>query len=205
VVGGLKVINTRVRWSHAWVGGLLVAAGIELAKKGLTVYLGMVPTYSAVYGAFATVPILLIWIYLAWVIVLLGAVITASLPSLGSGLVWRHSAPGWRFQLALDALAALHSVQTTHKGWSLEQLCTQLRVDPQHLEPVLDVLVALDWVGQLQEISNSGPRYVLLAVPALTPLAPLAERLLLPQSTSAVVWQSAGLQEMRLSQALPQP
>jgi membrane protein len=70
---------------------------------------------------------------------------------------------------------------------------------------VLDVLVALDWVGQLQEISNSGPRYVLLAVPALTPLAPLVERLLLPQSTSAVVWQSAGLQEMRLSQALPQP
>lgn len=202
------VPNTRVRWSHAWAGGLVVAAGIELAKKGLTVYLGLVPTYSAVYGAFATVPILLIWIYLAWVIVLLGAVITASLPGLTSGLAWRERAPGWRFQLALDALHALLQAQVTHKGLSLHQLSAQLHADPQLLEPVLDVLVALDWVGQLQEASQSGdlgPRYVLLAVPAHTPLAPLVERLLLPQSNSTAIWQSAGLHELRLSQALPQP
>lgn len=68
------VPNTAVKWGHAWTGGLFAAAGIELAKKLLTVYLKMVPTYSMVYGAFATLPILLVWIYVAWVIVLLGAV-----------------------------------------------------------------------------------------------------------------------------------
>lgn len=199
------VPNTRVRWAHAWVGGLLVAAGIELAKKGLTVYLGLVPTYSAVYGAFATVPILLIWIYLAWVIMLMGAVITASLPGLSAGLVWRESTPGWRFQLALDALAALLQVQTTHKGLPLERLCALLRADPQHLEPVLDALVALDWVGQLQEGGEGGPRYVLLVSPALTPLSPLVERLLLMRTAgSAAVWHNARLHELRLSEALPQ-
>jgi membrane protein len=59
-------------------------------------------------------------------------------------------------------------------------------------------------VGQLQEASNAGPRYVLLAVPAHTPLAPLVERLLLPQGNSTALWQSVGMHELRLSQALPQ-
>ena len=45
--------------------------GFELAKRALAWYLVTVPTYSLVYGAFATVPILLLWIYLVWVIVLL--------------------------------------------------------------------------------------------------------------------------------------
>ena len=71
------VPNTRVRWAHAWAGGLFVATAMEIARKLLVVYLAKVPTYSLVYGTFATVPILLVWIYLAWVIVLLGAVITA--------------------------------------------------------------------------------------------------------------------------------
>ena len=44
-------------------------------------YLGTVPTYSLVYGAFATVPIFLVWIYIGWVIVLLGAVIAAYCPA----------------------------------------------------------------------------------------------------------------------------
>ena len=65
------VPNTHVRWRHALAGGLFVAIGFELAKRGLAWYLVQVPTYSLVYGAFATVPILLIWIYLGWVIVLL--------------------------------------------------------------------------------------------------------------------------------------
>jgi len=59
------VPNTRVRWSHALIGAFFVAAGLELAKKLLAVYLAQVPTYSVVYGTFATVPILLIWFYVA--------------------------------------------------------------------------------------------------------------------------------------------
>src|SRR5690606_14147390 len=69
------VPNTHVRWNHALLGGLFVATGLELAKKVLTWYLAQVPTYSVVYGTFATLPILLVWIYVAWVIVLLGAVV----------------------------------------------------------------------------------------------------------------------------------
>ena len=56
------VPNTFVKWTHAWAGGLFVAAGIEIAKRVLSLYLSAVPTYSLVYGAFATLPILLVWI-----------------------------------------------------------------------------------------------------------------------------------------------
>jgi membrane protein len=80
------VPNTHVRWGHAWMGGLFVSGGMEVAKKLLALYLSKVPTYSVVYGAFATVPILLVWIYVAWVIVLLGAALTAYVPSLLAGL-----------------------------------------------------------------------------------------------------------------------
>ena len=84
------VPNTPVKWRHAWTGGVFVAVCIELAKKVLALYLGKVPTYSVVYGAFATLPILLVWIYVAWVIVLLGAVVTAYLPKCGVPVIQNY-------------------------------------------------------------------------------------------------------------------
>jgi membrane protein len=67
------VPNTHVRWRHAIAGGVFVAVGLEVAKRVLAWYVGTIPTYSAVYGAFAAVPIFLLWIYVAWLIVLWGA------------------------------------------------------------------------------------------------------------------------------------
>ena len=103
------VPNTLVRWRHAWMGGLFVAAAMELAKKGLALYLGQVPTYSAIYGTFATLPILLIWIYMAWLIVLLGAVITAELPTLQARATRHTEGEGARLQLAIEVLQQLHA------------------------------------------------------------------------------------------------
>jgi membrane protein len=76
------VPNARVMSRHALLGGLFAAGVLEVAKKGLTIYLLKMPAYSMIYGAFATVPVLLIWIYLAWLIVLIGAEIAASLAEL---------------------------------------------------------------------------------------------------------------------------
>jgi membrane protein len=76
------VPNARVMPRHALLGGLFAAGILEIAKKLLTMYLIKMPAYSMIYGAFATVPVLLIWIYLAWLIVLIGAEIAASLAEL---------------------------------------------------------------------------------------------------------------------------
>jgi membrane protein len=177
------VPNTFVRWGHAWMGGVFVSTAMELAKKALAIYLSKVPTYSMVYGAFATVPILLVWIYVAWIIVLLGATLTAYIPNLLAGVHRMRSGPGWQFTLALDALRLLNAArQQPGRGISMEQLGSQLRVDTQRLETVMEALQALDWVGLLSEGDTpaQGARFVLLADPASTALQPLMQRLLLP-------------------------
>jgi membrane protein len=199
------VPNTPVRRGHAWAGGLFAAAGIELAKRLLALYIGKVPTYSAVYGAFATLPILLVWIYVAWVIVLLGAVVAAYLPSLVAGSRRRASAHGWQFQLAVEVLQALDKARpAAQRGWSAAQLAHSLQVDALQLEPVLETLVSLDWIGRLNEVDDEEhTRYILLADPQATALEPLMRHLLLPASdATAGLWKSGGLSSVYLKDVL---
>ena len=199
------VPNTQVKWSHAWVGGLFVSTTMELAKKLLALYLGKVPTYSVVYGALATVPILLVWIYVAWVIMLLGAVIAAYLPSLLAGVARRSSSPGWQFQLALETIQQLNQVrQTEQRGQTIEQLAAALRVDPLRLEPILETLGLLDWTGRLEEEqAGRDARYVLLADPDATMLEPLMDKLLLHRvSSTRNLWESARWASIRLRDVL---
>lgn len=199
------VPNTRVRWAHAWAGGLFVSVGFEVAKKLLVIYLGNVPTYSVLYGAFATLPIMLIWIYVGWVIVLLGAVIAAYLPSLLGGVQRRVSAQGWQFLLAIEVLQQLAPLQASaDKGLTMSGLSQWLKVDALQLEPVLEALVALDWVGQLQEERDDGEaRYVLLANPDTTLLEPLLQALLLQHEPSTRnLWKNGRWELMTLRDAL---
>jgi membrane protein len=184
---------------------MFVSAGFEIAKRLLVLYLAKVPTYSVLYGAFATVPILLIWIYTAWVIVLLGAVITAYLPSLLSGVQRRARAHGWQFLLALETLQQLEPMRNDQaKGLSINALAQLLRVDTVQLEPVLETLVALDWIGQLQEEGEGvEARYVLLANPDTTLLEPLFNELLLQRESSTDnLWKIGRLPSIYMRDAL---
>ena len=194
------VPNTHVRWRHAWAGGLFVAVGFELAKRGMTWYLAQVSTYATLYGAFATVPIFLIWLYLGWVIVLLGAVIAAYAPSLQMRMLALPDTPGIRFQLALGVLRELvRSRGEPARGLTALQIAQQLRTDPLQIEPLLDALVGIDWVGRLDEADNA--RYVLLCDPATTPAQALLAQLLLgPAPALHAFWQRAGFGEMTLGE-----
>lgn len=186
------VPNTPVRRGHAWAGGLFSATGIEVARKLLAFYLGKVPTYSLVYGAFATVPILLVWIYMVWVIVLFGAVIAAYLPSLIAGTRRRGGGHGWQFQLALEILGALERARAMPtRGMTAQQLSEKLEVESLQLEPVLDTLVSIDWIGRLNEAEDEDARYIMLAQRESTPLEPLMRQLLLPFSDATEkLWHS---------------
>ena len=196
------VPNTHVRWRHALAGGAFSAVGFELAKRLLGWYLQTVPTYSVVYGAFATAPIFLIWIYLAWVIVLLGAVVAAYAPSLQMRVKRWPDGPGGRLQLALAVLRELADARANgDRGLSAGQLAEALRIDPLQTEPILETLARFDWVGHLDEPHD--PRFVLLCDPVRTPAQPLLAQLLLePSPASRGLWQRAGFDTMTVQELL---
>lgn len=91
------VPNCRVRWRHAITGALVAAVLFEFARKGFAVYVQGVANYREVYGALAAIPIFLIWVYLSWVIVLLGAILAAALHAFEYRQADELLAPGCEF------------------------------------------------------------------------------------------------------------
>jgi membrane protein len=93
---------------------------------------------------------------------------------------------------------------TPRRGLSASQLAERLQVDGLQLEPVLETLVALDWVGQLNEAEGEEEaRFLLLADPDATPLEPLMRQLLLDKAEAVQgLWEKAGWPGLRLRDAL---
>jgi len=73
------VPNCRVPLRNALIGGVVVALLFETAKRGFALFVTSSPSYQLIYGAFAAVPLFLLWIYISWVIILLGAELTRAL------------------------------------------------------------------------------------------------------------------------------
>jgi membrane protein len=194
--------NTHVSAAHAWAGGLFVGVAFEFTKRLLTWYLGLVPSYSVIYGAFATLPIFLLWIYLCWVVVLLGAVIAAYAPSLSMRVVRVPDTPGYRFALAVALLRELQRARGgDRRGLGLHALADAVRVDPLQVEPVLDLLIAMDWVARLDE--DGAQRNVLLVDAPRTPARPLIDGLLLGDDRAAAAFRrKAGFDALKVSDLL---
>lgn len=100
------VPNTAVRWRDALAGGMLAAVAFNLASRVFAWYVGRLPTYASVYGTFATVPLVLIWICWSWLVVLGGALVSAWLPALRAGVMAPDPGAGGDFLLAVKDAAA---------------------------------------------------------------------------------------------------
>jgi membrane protein len=139
----------RVEWRHALLGGLLAGIGFEIAKRGFAIYLSRVPTYTLIYGAFATIPIFLIWLYLSWLVVLTGAIVTAMLPAFRSKPE-RHRVPG---ETLADALGVLSALARAHRGGRVVQLnalSRELRLLPDRCEEILERAAAHGWAARTE-------------------------------------------------------
>jgi membrane protein len=121
------------RW-HALVGGLAASLGFELMKKVFALYITNFASYEVVYGAFASIPVFLMWIYFSWLVVLGGAVIAASL-SYWRGDAWLVKwTPGRRFYDALRVLRELYRIHQTGGTLTTRQLRDRIHLGLDELE-----------------------------------------------------------------------
>lgn len=142
------VPNRPVDLRDAITGGIAAGLLFEGMKAAFGAYIQRVPTYKLVYGAFASFPIFLLWVYFSWLIILVGAELTAALPYLRSGGVRRRNLPGSQFVDAVQLLRLLYEAHQKGEVKSTQQLRTALRLPVDECEALLERLAAAGWAAR---------------------------------------------------------
>ena len=140
-----------VGWRDALLGALLAALMFELAKRGFAFYITRFPTYTLIYGTFATMLIFLLWLYVSWMVVLIGATVTAMLPAFSSISGELRPAPGRELREALQVLRALTRAQAEGTVPGLLQIAREAGLMPYRAEMILDRCAALGWVAKAEK------------------------------------------------------
>jgi membrane protein len=154
------VPNRHVPFRHALIGGVTAGLGLGLMSKGFAAYILHFSGYTLVYGAFASLPVFLLWIYLSWLVVVSGAVVAASLPYWRGGM-WRvERTAGRRYFDALCVLQSLCRAQRRGEVLALTALQHETHVPLEELEDILLQLLDAHWVAR-----TGGQRWLLSAHP----------------------------------------
>lgn len=168
------VPNRDVQWKHAAIGGVAAAVAFEAMKHLFGLYIAHFPTYTLIYGAFAAIPIFLVWIYLSWLVTLTGALIAATWPLMGYERNETRKWPGSSFTDAMRILALLHRCRA--KGGALQrQIRAELRGGFTDTEALLDQLHDAGWIGRMQD-SAGAVRWALICEPGAVRVAEVFRR-----------------------------
>jgi membrane protein len=140
-----------VELRHAAAGALLAGMAFEIAKRAFAIYLADFPTYTLVYGAFATLPVFLVWVYVSWLVVLAGATFTALLPGYRVIITERNRAPGRELTEALDVLGVLVRAQDAGQVLPVTRIAARAGVMPHRCEVALERCAGLGWVAKTEK------------------------------------------------------
>jgi len=140
--------NRYVPIRHAFIGGVVAAAAFETMNRAFGFFIELFPTYKLVYGAFASIPIFLFWIYLSWLTILFGALITASMSR------WQHRGAHQlnnvaQFYFAVRMLGVMQKGLDTGEVQSITSLSERLHLAFEETEDILDKLLSAKIVRQL--------------------------------------------------------
>lgn len=141
-----KVVPHRtIKWRHAIAGALLAMVAFETVKWGLSLYLASFGSYSKIYGALAAAPILLLWIYLSWVSVLLGASLASSISAFRYQPAAMRLPIGYEMYGIIRLLARFNEARKQGRGLHSDQI--------QALEPMLTDSLVQQMLAQLCDIN----------------------------------------------------
>jgi membrane protein len=164
-----------VRMVDAVTGAIVAAVLFELLKRGFGIYLSFLGSYQTLYGALATLPIFLIWMYLAWLTVLLGAEVAASLPEWRSGRRDPDERPkrGDVLGLALGVLSVLRAAQSAPVGGEkFDRIANELGAEAGKLTQIMEALRGARFI-----VRSDANRWVLARDLSAVPLAELVSTL----------------------------
>ena len=168
------VPNCDVQWRYAAVGGLVAAIGFEAMKNLFGAYIAEFPTYHLIYGAFAAIPIFLMWVYLSWLVTLGGGLVAATWPLMSYERAEMRKWPGAEFADAMRILALLYQ-RRNEGGAPARAIRAELRTGFSGGEALLEQLREAGWIGRVQAVS--GPvRWALLADPGAVQVADVFRR-----------------------------
>ena len=139
------VPHRTIKWRHAMAGALLATFLFETVKWGIGMYLGNFGSYSKIYGTLAFVPVFLLWIYLSWTAVLLGASLASSMSAFRYQPAAMRLPHGYEIYGLLRLLARFNEARARGNGLHSDEI--------QQLEPMLTDTLVQQMLAQLCEIN----------------------------------------------------
>jgi len=195
----MTVPNRYVDWRDAVWGGLVAAVAFEFAKRGFGIFIKQFPNYTIIYGALAALPLFLLWMYLSWLITLVGALITAALPIVKYERWWYEPVPGGAFVDAVAILKVLHGGAKVNNSAMVPSATIRrhTRIGYDEMTELLDRMVTAGWVGRVQpdvsarlrwgkRVRESDDNWVLLINPEKLTLAEVYRLFVFGGATLAV-------------------
>ncbi|HEY1042489.1 MAG TPA: YihY family inner membrane protein [Telluria sp.] len=144
--------NRYVDWRDAVWGGLAAAIAFEVAKRLFAVFIKQFPTYAIIYGALAALPLFLLWIYVSWLITLVGALIAAALPVVKYERWWHKPVPGSEFVDAMAILKVMYAGRELGDSALVASstIRSHTRIGYEEMTALMQQMETHGWVGRVR-------------------------------------------------------
>jgi membrane protein len=159
-IGALSMLywlapNDRVRWRHALVGALVCVGLLAFLNLLLGLYFTRFPSYTIVYGAFAALPLFLLWLFAVWMSILIGALVAANIRFWGVSLGHPHAVtPSVDFERMVRILSAI--VQETPRPVPSERFRAEFDEDAKAADQVAALLASQAYLMRVWPVRTDG-------------------------------------------------
>jgi membrane protein len=159
-IGALSMLywlapNDRVRWRHALVGALVCVGLLAILNLLLGLYFTRFPSYTIVYGAFAALPLFLLWLFAVWMSILIGALVAANVRFWGDSLGHPHAVtPSVEFERMVRILSAI--VQESPRPVPSERFRAEFDADAKAADQVAALLASQAYLMRVWPVRTDG-------------------------------------------------